>query len=398
MTAHSQMSSATLLNYIAKISTAFSPAAPIDKKSFFAGRIAQLRDGISAVNQRGQHAIIYGERGVGKTSFANVLLEIFGDQVNRPSCGLVNCDSTMSFSDLWHKVAREMPIKDDKTLDDLLPKHVTPDDIRHLLQNIKDTVIILDEVDRITDKSVKTQLADTIKNLSDHSIPTTLILVGVADSVDALIAEHVSIQRNLMQIPMPAMSPEELMEVIANGAKSAGMKVDDAAKTQIAKLSQGIPHYTHLLGLHAFTAAIDRNSTSVTQADVKHAIETALSKAMQSVVSGYQNATTSPRKENLYARVLLACALTEADSLGYFYPADVRVPMQKIMGKRYEIAAFSQHLNAFTDAERGPVLKRTGTKRKFRFKFVDVLMKPYVVMMGLKENLITEADLNIASA
>lgn len=397
MTTTSTLDLSDRFAYLAKIGSAFSPSAPIDRKALFAGRIDQLRDGISAVTQRGQHAIIYGERGVGKTSFANVLLEIFGEQVNKPACGLVNCDGTMSFSDLWHKVAREMHVDDGRTLADLLPAKVTPDDVRHLLQNIKDTVIVLDEVDRIVDKSVTVQLADTIKNLSDHSIRTTLILVGVADSVDALIAEHISIQRNLMQIPMPGMSVQELIEVIDKGAEITKMRIEQKAKVRIATLSQGIPHYTHLLGLYAFNAAVNRGSTTVTNADVRAAVETALAKAMQSVISNYQLATTSPRKDNLYRHVMLACALADADPLGYFYAADVRDPMEVIMGRRYEIAAFSQHLNAFTEKERGPVLKRTGTKRKYRYKFVDALLKPYAVMRGLRDELIDEDGLKEAN-
>jgi hypothetical protein len=45
----------------------------------------------------------------------------------------------------------------------------------------------------------------TIKTLSDNasSIKTTLILVGVADSVDELIGEHQSIERAIKQVPMP---------------------------------------------------------------------------------------------------------------------------------------------------------------------------------------------------
>jgi hypothetical protein len=116
---------------------------------------------------------------------------------------------------------------------------------------------------------------------------------------------------------------------------------------------------------------------------------------MQSVVSNYQNATTSPRKDNLYGKVLLACAMAQTDPLGYFYAGDVRSPMQEIMGKRYEIAAFSQHLNAFTETDRGPVLKRAGTKRKFRFKFVDPLLKPYVVMKGLQQGLVDAEKLKV---
>jgi len=51
----------------------FTPAAPIDAESLFAGRNTQIRQVVDAVIQKGQHAIIFGERGVGKTSLANII-------------------------------------------------------------------------------------------------------------------------------------------------------------------------------------------------------------------------------------------------------------------------------------------------------------------------------------
>ena len=44
---------------------AFSPGAPIDELDLLAGRTAQIDRMLDTVAQRGQHAILYGERGVG---------------------------------------------------------------------------------------------------------------------------------------------------------------------------------------------------------------------------------------------------------------------------------------------------------------------------------------------
>ncbi len=373
---------------IAKIGTAFTPSAPIDKRTLFAGRFDQLRDAVTAVSQKGQHAVIYGERGVGKTSLANVVYETFGEQVNKPSCGPINCDESMSFSSLWHAAFREMHLDDGRTMDDLAPDEIRPDDIRHILQNIKKTVIVFDEVDRLRDRTATTKLADCIKNLSDHGIDTTIILVGVAESVDTLIAEHVSIERNLKQIPMPRMSDSELVEVIDNGAQISGMNIAPDAANQVLALSQGLPHYTHLLALNAFQDTVERGGEEVEVRDVDTAIRRALKTAQHSVVSGYHKAVTSPRKDNLYKQVLLACAMSETDSLGFFYAGSVREPMSRIMGRPYEIPTFSQHMKAFCEPDRGPILSRTGIKRRYRFRFVNPLMQPYVIMSGLTEGLI----------
>jgi len=55
---------------------AFQPRAPITTKELFAGRWDQITTLADAVSQPGLHVVIYGERGVGKTSLANVVRPI----------------------------------------------------------------------------------------------------------------------------------------------------------------------------------------------------------------------------------------------------------------------------------------------------------------------------------
>jgi Cdc6-like AAA superfamily ATPase len=371
------------------IGSVFS-AAPVDRKTLFAGRTDQLRDALTAVTQKARHAVIYGERGVGKTSLANIVLEVFGDQINKPECGPINCDETMTFSDLWHTVFREMHVNGDKTLSQLAPKEIRPDDVRHVLQNISKTVIVLDEFDRIADPKITIRMADAIKNLSDHGVDTTMILVGVADSVDALLAEHVSIERNLAQIPMPRMSDVELGEIIDKRAALCSMSITAEAKVRIITLSQGLPHYTHVLCLNAFQDAVTRDSETVSVDDCRTAIDRSLKGATQSVISAYHKAVASPRKDNLYAQVLLACAMTPTDPLGYFFAGDVRSPMSTIMKADYDIPAFSQHLKAFCDVARGPILRRDGERRRYRYRFANPLLQPHVIMHGVTSGLIQQ--------
>ena len=394
-------------NLITKIARSFSPSAPIDKKALFAGRASQILEAINAFHQRGQHAVIFGERGVGKTSLSNVLLEILGPKVATPACGPINCDQTTTFESLWQTIFKEMPLSSERvsngfttettsekgTLADLLPGKPTPDAIRAILQRIDKSVIVIDEVDRIDDRSTTTLLADTIKNLSDHSVDSTIILAGVADSVDTLISEHESVQRALVQIRMPRMSEAELFEIVDKGLSACGMTINEDAKRRIEHLSQGLPHYAHLLALHSAQAAATEDRLNIQTEDTQRAVEKALQQAQESVARDYNRGTMSAR-ENLYKQVLLACALAETDSLGFFSAADVAVPMGSIMGRPFDVLAFAQHLYTFCERSRGPVLQRTGVTGNYRFRFKNPLMLPYVIMNGLKSGLITEAQVN----
>ena len=385
-----------------RASEVFTPAAPVDEQKLFAGRIEQLRQVVDVIHQKGQHAIIFGERGVGKTSLANILSKI---SVARFLAVRKNCDSSDNFSSLWEKIFSEITLNDEiqkpgflalkstqsSMLLDQLGKDISPDIVRKTLTMLakqSNPIIILDEFDRIADTTTKATMADTIKMLSDNAVAATIILVGVADSVDQLIKEHLSIERALVQVKMPRMSNDEVIEIIDKGLKILGMTIKDDAKNHITLLSQGLPHYTHLLALHSVRQAIDARVKTITLKHVESAIAKALQQAQQTILSAYHKSIRSPRKDTIFAQVLLACALTTTDELGFFAAADIRRPLSAIMNKQYEVPGFSRHLNDFCETERGPILHKIGRIRKYKFRFVNPLMQPFVIMQGFANKLI----------
>lgn len=377
----------------------FTPTTPIDERALFAGRRNQLVKVIDAINQKGQHAIIFGERGVGKTSLSNVLSSFLSRPDGVVLSPRVNCDGQDTFELVWKKVfdqitrkkgvpqvgfAPDTKKKRTNLVSDELPKSITPDSIRHFLSNLSQgalPILILDEFDRLP-QGVKVAFADMIKNLSDHAVGATIVLVGVADSIDDLIREHQSVERALVQIRMPRMSVQEIEEIVNNGLQRLGMSIDEDAMTRITMLSQGLPHYTHLLARDSARGALSKGDLHVTLGIVDSAIQKALEDAQQSIRSAYHKATMSPRKNNLFADVLLACALAPTDELGFFAAQDLRNPMKNVTGKKYEIPSYAQHLNEFCDPKRGPILTKTGAKRRFRFRFVNPLLQPFIIMQG----------------
>jgi hypothetical protein len=313
--------------------TVFTPASPVTEESLFAGRIEELRRILDAVNQRGQHAIVFGEPGVGKTS----LSWIISTKIRQPGTDLltprVNCDSADDYTSLWRKVLSEIDLiqerpaigfqfsifKDTVKAADTLPSPAGPDDIRRmltLLSGSASVVVVIDEFDRISDGQTRRAMADTIKTLSDNIVPATLVIVGVADNVEQLITEHRSIERALVQIQMPRMSRRELHQVIEKGLARLGMTIEDDANRNIAILTQGLPHYAHLIGLHSARAALEAHTLTVSMPYVEHAIRQAVGDVQHSIKSAYFKATASNQSDNIFAHVLLACALAKTDSFG----------------------------------------------------------------------------------
>lgn len=384
----------------------FTPGAPVNVLDLFAGRREQISSILDAVSQRGFHAVLYGDRGVGKTSLANVLSFIMRDHGEPILFLRTNCDSKDTFSSLWKKIFDDLLVARMKhavgfnSQDTLVQEHLLhslpvelrPDDVRRVLTELGQggtVVVALDEFDRLQDRTVPNLTADTIKALSDSGAPATLLLIGVADSVDQLIESHRSVERALVQIPMPRMSKEETEQIVLKGIKTLGMQIDFKVLSEIAGMSQGLPYVTHMVALYSVRAALIRQSLIIGREDVQKGIAKSLEQWQQSIISAYHEATKSHQPDHLYREVLLACALAEADEKSFFTAAAVRTPLRAIARPNLDIPNFARHLKEFSETRRGKILQREGENRRLRYRFVSPLMRPYIIMRGVSSGLLS---------
>src|SRR2546422_127706 len=88
----------------------FTPGSAINEKDLFAGRIKHIRRIIDTVTQTGQHAVLYGEPGVGKTSLANVCSE-FLSGIGTVLAPRINCVTSDNYGLIWRKVFAEIELK-----------------------------------------------------------------------------------------------------------------------------------------------------------------------------------------------------------------------------------------------------------------------------------------------
>jgi hypothetical protein len=319
----------------------------------------------------------------------------------------INCDGNDTFDTAWRKVLGKIemsrtyqpiginaePEDEEFTALELLgPDYhpgrenylkIDPDAVRRVLTKLGRKcmpILIIDEFDQLAPGPRK-GFADLIKMLSDHAVPATVVLVGVAASIDGLLKDHESVGRALVQIKMPRMTAKEIRKILTDGMAKLGMTIDGGALRKVSAISQGLPYYAHLLGKHSSREALKRERLNITVEDVDAGIARATEDAQQSVQKAYHEAVRSPQKGNLYADVLLACAMAKCDELGYFKAQDVRGPMCAVTGKDYDIPNFARHLSDFA-GERGPILHKVGEAWRVTYHFIDPLMQPFVLMQG----------------
>lgn len=359
---------------------------------------------MTATQEEGQHAIVFGERGVGKTSLAYMAMAVF--RHNSPG-GLairLACSAGDGFGSVWHKlVSRLRQVVDTRDpeerkalsdpidrVEDLFMDTPTPKSVSramNLLSSKVPLLIVVDEFDRINGYSHSDAFADLTKQLSDDLIQSTLVIVGVADDVTGLLAGHASIDRSLRQVAMPRMTEAELTEIVEKGfqafAQRSGHPIDvgPAAVQAIASLSQGFPYYTHLLASSVGKQAIYSGASTITFDDLFAALIRAMDDAEPSIKDAHHRATVAARSDATFKTTLLACALARTDHRGYFAAADVRPPLERVTGMPRRNSDFNAHLKRFSQ-DQPYVSESLQVKNSLRYRFRNPLMRPFVLMRG----------------
>ena len=302
---------------------------------------------------------------------------------------------TQLISDQYEKRGEKLPTGNAWTelYDDLVAGAATTHKVRRFLDLTGKTfIIVIDEFDQIAEEDTIQEFSNTIKALSDFLVPTTIILVGVADTVDDLIQNYSSIERALRQVRMPAMSTDELHQVVERGYRLAGLKAKKDVLERIGRMSQGLPHYAHRIGQESGFAALNKGKIEVTNEDVEAGVNRAIELTNETIRTSYAKAITSPQTGNLFRQVILACAMARDNDLGYFAAADVRRPLAHITGKDYGIPQFVGHLKKFCTSGKGEILQVEGEDWSRRYRFKTPLIRPYVVLKGIQHGFITQDD------
>ncbi len=402
---------------------AFRPGKELDDPFLFAGRQEQIIELAQNLQVEGVCPIIYGARGLGKSSLALqveriakgdvTLLENYGRRtLALPSedtylAYYVRClDSMPDTRSILQKVINlfsETPMNEPPGPEQLTGRTTTRRFTLKLFQSEsqrsygpadkptvyaepsldeklvdtatrlsrahdKPVLVIIDELDLVRDTG---GLASFIKNAS--SLDLKFILVGIGQNVSDLLGDHQSIERIIVPIHLPVMKEPELIQIVDRAMERLAdlglhYAFNRAASLSLARLASGFPWFVHVIGQAALLVAHDANQRVVTANDVETAVTSlASSRFAQQFRDRYYRAVRDSRNRET---VLRAFAAWPNQNI----PTNEVYPVLRQLG----ISNPSPYVRELTSERYGLILLRPPYQERGAWRFENEMFKVYV--------------------
>ncbi|GBF26138.1 hypothetical protein MnTg02_01175 [bacterium MnTg02] len=331
----------------------FTPHQPVRAYELLLGREREVQEIIEYLTTPGLHVLVFGDRGVGKSSISNIVGQVFESEFQDFRIIRKRCDNETTFRSIvddalneagidiisggariqnqswdlgavvptplgspeetWTKSGNR-PAESNRAAANLFDRAASPACVAKQIAREK-VLYILDEVDLIASDEVRKKLARLVRFVSDDTASQfKFLIVGIAKTAAHLTAGHKTVQRCLREIPLKRLEVTHIKQIVANGAERHGLQLTPKALDYIAKLSNGFPYFTHLIALKAAEDAVTEDRHIIDIEHVERSRHRAVGDAEGVLRDAYMNAVRDDGK-NQYRKILYAAALTSSDNL-----------------------------------------------------------------------------------
>ena len=391
---------AQMLNH-RNVEDVFTPSSPIKDPENLKGRDDEIKTILQTIISKGRHGLIFGDRGIGKSSLALSSLngavkeKIYNGKIIKVECGV---DST--FDSIIKKPLTELDpdyasnkleettktsgtlgvpkvlsgeriVETKKTIE---KETITPQQAADAIKDLN-AIVLIDEFDVIQEE-VKRSFAELIKHLSDNESKLKIIIVGISKDGASLVAQHPSVTRCLDEIKLERVSNEDIKKIIDDGEKKLGITFNKEIKNKIIEVSNGFPYFTHLLSLKCSEICLSSGQLTVNNEIFKAAMKGAVKSAEGSLIRDYELAIKSSRNNN-YSKILLAAAKIKSNS---FTTKEWIEGIEKETGISYNNQSMSNFTGRLMNKDKGGIIEKV-SHGVYRIK--DARMVSFIIMNAL---------------
>lgn len=393
-----------------------SPSNAIHSPELLHGRSKQLDDIRQALYSPGRHIFIYGHRGVGKTSLAQTAAYQHQSPDKFPI--LVGCSATSTFYSVVQDIAQEAfphnPLVRTSTTqksfsfgfkgmkaaaDNSVVKgsFQLPTSLNEAVQLIgyvaenhsKTPVVVIDEFDQIADKNEQNMFANFVKQIADKRTGISIIFCGVGSSLDDLFSAHLSAHRYFHPIGLERLPYDARREIVGNASEHLGIAIDDTSTWRIAMISDGFPHYVHLVAEKLFWRVYNKKCGGKVSGDLFEAALVDAADALHpEIKKPYEKAT----KKYTNACEPILWAVADDDDLQRssrdIWASYLRI-MSDLQRVPLERQKFNNYMNALKKESHGAILEGS---RSGWYEFSDKVVRGYARLKALQSGVLLERE------
>lgn len=327
------LSKYTEVEFVELLNEAVSPSSPVIKLQLLKGRAEQVEQINRAFHTVGRHVFIYGDRGVGKSSLAFSMAHYLSNAEVEP---IILAANRQTFDDIVFDLLRRLKklngergqvkrrvslgvdvynasYETEEKQSDSGESYTLNRLIELLVEQLEklklEPVVVIDEFDQLQSKEDKIRFADFIKQLGDQKLPLKVFFTGIGKSIRELLTGHHSCFRYLAAIELEPIGWDGRFEIIDSVGDVFEIDIDRETSVRIAAISDGFPHYIHLICQHLLWVLYDQSldmGRETVAFHYKEAVARAVKDVAPELQETYEKAT---RKYNTdYEEILWAVA------------------------------------------------------------------------------------------
>ena len=399
------------------------PSKPIGKTGLLFGRQKEIDSIEEALYAQGRHCFIYGERGVGKSSLAYSIANIF--QSDKKPYIVINCSKTSTFNSIMEFLIYQLTDgeelsenvttkKGQARLFGMSAGSTSKQIVKHKNLSTHEegtyasilakcaneysqtTVIVIDEFDTIEDVSEKEKFAVLLKALSNIDCSAKLIFTGIAKSLTDLLGGHASSSRQIHQEFVEPLPWDGRFSIIDRAFREFNLKLPDDIRFKISGLSDGFPSYIHLicekLLVEVFKTGLDNG---IEFSHFIRALDKAIDSIAEDIRQDYDKATMG--RGEAYHHLLWAMAdsadqIRHIDHIKYSYQMVCRA----LSVSELNPVEFDRVFKALRTKSCGNIVVKGLDKRPKWWKFKESLVRGLIRMYAEKHKVVLDFERHYA--
>jgi hypothetical protein len=382
-----------------KASEVFTPSVPAERG--FVGRTVEMRDlRQKGLNVPGTQIAIWGESGAGKSSLVKKVLEDNGRTAVKTACtpdstyehileaafsgtGAFYISEKSNHTDVTLEIkgsvgseligakvssSAALDTGENVTLQPISKPQLNPQTLLREL-GVRNLSWVIEDFHKVSPKT-RTAIAHALKVFSDDGLKypdTTVIVLGVSESVDELVDPEVNLGKRLIDIGVPPLDHAELGKILNIGQQL--LNVDfSLIRERLLNTSVGVASVTHALALNCcdeqeFVQA-GQDTVTFTEENFDAAVEAYARTRSGDLKSRFRKALMVHRQRKFANTEIILRVLTqlpeEGGTVGEIY--------QKIRAEHssYPQANLTNYLRDLQGEARGSLVRKTNANR-YRF-------------------------------